>query len=223
MTRLTDHRPNVGSIITTCALAFVLSAWPAAAAVVVRSVDIVDGEVKTVDLDKKAVTNKKLANNAVDGTKVDESTLGIVPNADQLDGRESSSFVAGAGRIVSGRTSVSRGSMGAIFGSTLANEIGFNVAYQCPGGSPTVPGKIEFRNKSGTAWKVWYQDGGDDPVFIEVPANGTTEFAADQEWHSVKFRIAQPTFDGPQATIFYSLTGQATSCKTNGLALLFNS
>ena len=37
--------------------------------------DIVNGEVKTVDLAKGAVTNKKFASNAVTGAKLDEGTL----------------------------------------------------------------------------------------------------------------------------------------------------
>lgn len=222
MNRLGTSRPNLRSIITTGALVSLLTAAPVAAALVVRSEHIVNGEVKTVDLADGAVINKKFASNSVNGAKLNESTLGIVPNANQLDGRDSTSFLAGTGRIVSGKTSISRGAMGAIFGGTLANEIGFNVAYQCPGGSPTVPGKIEFRNRTGAAWEVWYQDGGDDPVFVQVAANATTEFAADQQWHSVKLRVARQAFAGAQATVFYSLIGEATTCKTAGLAMLFN-
>jgi hypothetical protein len=213
---------NLGSIITTGIVVTLLTAGPAVAALAVYSKNIVDGQVKTVDLADKAVTTAKIAGNAVTGAKVDESTLGIVPNSDQLDGRDSTSFLAGPGRIVSGRTTVSRGAIGALFSLATADQIGFNVAYQCPGGSPSVLGKIEFRNKSGAAWDVWYQDGGDDPVFVEVPANTKTEFAAYQETHSVKFRITRQTFSGAQATVFYSLTGEATTCKTAGLAMLSN-
>ena len=218
---LSISRPNLSSILTTCALVTALAAGPVAAATVVRSVDIVDGEVKTVDLAKGAVTNKKFAANAVNGAVVNEGTLGIVPNTDQLDRRDSASFVAGPGRIVAGRTSVSRGAIAAIFSSAIGAEIGFNVAYQCPGGSPSVPGMIQFRNRTGTPTEVWYQDGGDDPVFVQVAANGTTDFAANEQSHSVKLRITQwPS--NKQATVIYSLTGLATSCKTNGLAILAN-
>ena len=53
-------------------------------------------------------------------------------------------------------------------------------------------------------------------------ANATTEFAADQKWHSVNLRVARIRFAGAQATVLYSLTGEATSCKTAALATLFN-
>src|SRR6187551_1857978 len=122
---------NLISTITTIALVYALGAAPVAAAVVVRSVDIVDGEVKTVDLDTVAVTNKKLASNAVNGSKVDEGTLGIVPNADQLDGRDATSFVAGGARIVAASASIGRGAIAAAFSVAVGAELGFNVAYQC--------------------------------------------------------------------------------------------
>lgn len=206
--------------LLTCVVVFALGAVPVFAAVVVRSADIVDGEVKTPDLNKGAVTNKKLAANAVTGATLNESTLGIVPNADQLDGRDSATFLAGSGRIVSGRATVARGATGAVFSSTLASEVGFNVAYRCPGGSPSVSGAVELRNRSATAMEAWYQDGGDDPVFVQVGANATTQFAANEESHSVKLRLTRPSWDGTHVTVLFSLIGQPTNCKTAGFAIL---
>jgi hypothetical protein len=220
MTRLAIRRSNLGSIITTCALVAVMTAAPVAAALVVRSVDIVNGEVKTVDLANLAVTNKKFASNSVNGAKVNESTLGIVPNANLLDGRDSTSFLAGSGRIVAASTTISRGNLGAVFSYAVAGQIGFNIAYNCPTG--LVPPWIEFRDRSGQGWGVWFQDGGDDPVFGEVSANDIAVYQAFQETHSIKFRVARTTFSGPQATVLYSLTGGTTTCKAAALATLVN-
>jgi hypothetical protein len=46
-----------------------------------------------------AVTTNKLANDAVTGDKVNEATLGVVPNAAKLDGKAASSFASSAGGI----------------------------------------------------------------------------------------------------------------------------
>jgi hypothetical protein len=218
MTRLSIGRPKMISIITTCAVVAAMTAGPVAAALVVRSADIVNGEVKTVDLAASAVTSKKLASNAVNGAKLDESSLAIVPNADLLDGRDSASFLAGPGRVVAASTTISRGNLGAVFTSAVAGQIGFNIAYNCPTG--LVPPWIEFRDRSGLGWDVWFQDGGDDPSFGTVSADTTASYAAFQESHSIKFRIARGTFAGPQATIIYSLTGGLTTCKTAAFATL---
>ena len=205
------------SIITTAVLVSALMAAPVAAANTVRSINIVDGEVKTADLAKLAVTNKKFASNAVNGAKLDESTLGIVPNANLLDGRDSTSFVAGPGRIVAGRVSINRGAIGTIWSATFADGVGFNVAYQCPGGSPSVLGEIELRNKLSSAWDAWYQDGGDDPVYVHLNGLGTASFPAYQQFHSVKVQLVGPT---GRATVIFSVADALTTCKANGLALL---
>lgn len=205
------------SILTSVVLVSALTAAPVAAANTVRSVNIVDGEVKTADLGKAVVTNKKFASNAVNGAKLDESTLAIVPNANLLDGRDSASFLAGPGRIVAGRASINRGAIGAIFTAAFADEIGFNIAYQCPGGSPSVPGKMEFRNKRSSLWQVWYKDGGDDPVFVQVAALATNAFAADQQWHSVQLHLLGAA---GQATVIFSVADALATCKASGLAML---
>lgn len=211
---------RLSSVFTTCLVVGALMAAPVAAANTVRSINIVDGEVKTVDIAKAAVTNKKIASNAVNGAKLDESTLAIVPNADLLDGRDSTTFMAGPGRIVSGRASIGRGATGAIFTAAFADDIGFNVAYQCPGGSPPVSGEIELRNKSGTPWEVLYQDGGDAPVFAHVAGIATASFAANQQFHSVKLRLARTAFGGPQATVWFSVNDALTTCRAAGLAVV---
>ena len=207
---------NRMSIITTVALVSAMLAAPVAAANTVRSINIVDGEVKTPDLAKGAVTNKKFASNAVTGAKLDESTLGIVPNANNLDGMDSAVFLGGPGGIVAGKATLNRGATGTIWTATYADEVGFNLAYTCPGGSPSVPGKIEFRNKTGSFWDLWYQDGGDDPQFVHVAALATATFPADQQYHSVKIRAG----GAHQATIYFSVADALTTCKADGLAIL---
>ena len=58
----------------------------ATAVATIRSADIVDGQVKTQDLAKSAVTSKKVAHNALKGSDIKESSLGRVPEAASLHG-----------------------------------------------------------------------------------------------------------------------------------------
>jgi len=167
MKRWSIGRPSLGNIIVTVTLVTIFSAGSAAAALVVRSSNIVDGEVKTVDLANGAVTNAKIATNAVTGAKVDESTLGIVPNANLLDGRDSTSFVNGPGRVFSDDSSFSWGDGVYMFIYGLALDIGFNVLGRCG------DNKFFFTNMGSAVWDVWIRGDGGDPVYGQPGAAGT--------------------------------------------------
>src|SRR6187399_1807079 len=125
MNRWSIGRPILTNAIVIVAVVMIFGAGTVTAALVVRSTNIVDGEVKTADLANSAVTNPKIASNAVTGPKIDESTLGIVPNANLLDGKDSTAFVSGPGRVLSGNMPFSWGDGVYIFQSGLAYEIGF--------------------------------------------------------------------------------------------------
>jgi hypothetical protein len=58
----------------------------------IRSADIVDGQVKNQDLAANSVGNKKIQDNSVIGADINESTLGIVPNAARLNGMPLDAF-----------------------------------------------------------------------------------------------------------------------------------
>jgi hypothetical protein len=157
----------MSNALVTVILVTIFSAGSAVAALTVRSVDIVDGEVKTVDLANGAVTNVKLAANAVTGAKVDESTLGIVPNANLLDGKDSTAFVTGPGRFLSDESSFSWGDGVYLFDTTRASQVGFNVAARCADSS------FDFNNWMSTPWDVWIRIDGGDPVFGQAGPAGT--------------------------------------------------
>src|SRR3954454_17721984 len=75
----------------------------------VQSADIKDANLTTVDIRSNAVTTGKILDNDVrsadvldnslTGADVNEATLGKVPDADTLDGVDSSGFVRGSGSI----------------------------------------------------------------------------------------------------------------------------
>ncbi len=103
--RVSDHiRRNIyGLIAIFIALGGVSWAATTAPRNSVVSKSIKNGEVKNVDLGVDAVDSSKvldgsltgadLENNTVTGTQVDESTFGIVPNADKLDNIDSTGFI----------------------------------------------------------------------------------------------------------------------------------
>jgi hypothetical protein len=106
--------------------------------------------VSTAKLANGAVTGPKVADGAVTGPKVDESTLGIVPNADLIDGVDSGDLMRGAGRAraVSG-TDAPSGSPSAPFN---LDDGQFTLACQNPA---SVGSDFTFTNTSGSTANVW--------------------------------------------------------------------
>jgi len=95
------RRPSYANVTATIALVVALCGGAYAAGIGrndVKSKNIAPKAVKSSDLASKAVKTKKIGNDAVTGDKVSEATLGTVPNADALDGLDSSAFVRGSGR-----------------------------------------------------------------------------------------------------------------------------
>ena len=137
------------------ALFVALGGTSAYAANTIFSTDIVDGEVKTADLADAGVTRNKIASgavtlgkvgaNAVDSTKVVdnslrgddllESSLNKVPNADKLDGLDSSAFTSPACSSQSGAVKgFARVDANGSF-STEFTTAGVQFAYNCSGGT----------------------------------------------------------------------------------------
>jgi hypothetical protein len=95
------------NVLSVIAVVFALGGTSAYAANSVFSADIVDGEVKTVDLGAAAVTNNKLADNAVGGGKVvNDSLTGADINESTLD------LPAATGGITTNRIAVPHGPAG---------------------------------------------------------------------------------------------------------------
>lgn len=65
--------------------------------------DIKDATIGAVDLAGNSVTSAKVADNSLTGADINESTLGKVPDADKLDGIDSTGFIQGRGSVLSNR------------------------------------------------------------------------------------------------------------------------
>lgn len=199
-------RSIVSNIFVAVALAAIFGTGTAAAALVVRSSNIVDGEVKTADLANGAVTTNKIAANAVTGAKVDESSLGIVPNADTLDGRDSTAFVAGPGRVISGWNSYSHGDGVYIFLGQVGYEVGFNISTRCSDDT------FYLTSYASVPWDVWYRHNGDQPVYKQLAAGATYITDEADVPHLITIHLFQPA-TGRQAMLEYAVYESAPTAE----------
>ena len=111
---------------------------------------LVAGAVTAAKLANASVTGPKLADGSVTGPKVDESTLGIVPNADLIDGVDSGDLMRGSGRARAVRgTDAPSASPSAPF--VLGDgELTLDCNNPASAGSDFV-----FKNTSGSTADVW--------------------------------------------------------------------
>jgi hypothetical protein len=93
------RRPSSAMVVAMIALFIALGPAAYAAANTVFSTDIVDGEVKNPDIAVNAVGSGKVIDNSLKGIDVLESSLTKVPNADRLDGLDSTGFIQGKGNV----------------------------------------------------------------------------------------------------------------------------
>jgi hypothetical protein len=92
MDRIKRARPSPAMVVALISL-FVALSGVAYAANTVGSSDVIDNSLLSQDLkDGSAVKSADVVNDTLTGTDVAESTLGKVPNADKLDGLDSSAF-----------------------------------------------------------------------------------------------------------------------------------
>jgi hypothetical protein len=68
-----------------------------------RSADVSDNSLAAGDLAPSSVNTSEVADNSLGGADVLESSLGKVPDADKLDGIDSTGFVQGRGTLLSNR------------------------------------------------------------------------------------------------------------------------
>ena len=84
--------PSPAMVVAVVAL-MAATAGGTAYALTVTSADIVDGTIRNVDIRNRTITRGKVVLNTLTGAEIRESTLGIVPNADRLDGFHASQLV----------------------------------------------------------------------------------------------------------------------------------
>ncbi len=100
MFKLSPHLPSHATVVAYLAL-FLAMSGTAYAAATIDSTDVVDESIKSVDLKNGgAVKSEDVVNESLSGQDIKEGTLTKVPNADLLDGKDSTDFaLAGDVRV----------------------------------------------------------------------------------------------------------------------------
>jgi hypothetical protein len=177
-------RLSYANVMSTVAVFMVLGGGAYAAATVGTG-QIKNNSVRTQDVRNGNLRGRDLRRNTLGGRQVKESALGRVPNADNLDGRDSSAFVA-------------NDNIGIFDGAE--NPIGasgftFSVAF-CPAGQRVISGGGNVDTNAGgiflseatdsrNAWFVFGEDldGGGGTVQAQAlcaPGGGATSAASDR-------------------------------------------
>ncbi len=98
MRRLRSYRPSHTTVVAYLSLFLVLTggtAFALSGSNTVFSDDITDGEVKNPDIAQNSIGGGKVVNGSLGGLDVNESSLGKVPDADRVDGLDSTVFLRG--------------------------------------------------------------------------------------------------------------------------------
>lgn len=178
MRGLLRHRPSYASVVATIALFVALGGGAYALGLkrnAVRSKNIAPGAVKTSDLAKKAVKGAKVAPDAIGGAQVNEATLGMVPNADLLDGIDSAALLRGSGREYTVPLADTTDGSGS---ASVPLDIGGTLTFNCRNPA-SVPSEFTFANGTGATAEVWtdkVQEGFPPATTIShstVPPGGT--------------------------------------------------
>jgi hypothetical protein len=123
-------RINVLATATFLLIACTGSAVAAVPKNAVGTKQLKNGAVTTKKLKKQAVTAQKVKKNTLTGTQIKESSLGIVPNADTLDGLHATAFAL-AGSPPSGQA-------GGVLSGTFPNPTLSLSGGPCPNGQALV-------------------------------------------------------------------------------------
>jgi hypothetical protein len=219
---------TLGWLLATTVLLVVAVTGTAVATATITTADIVNGAVTNPKLANNAVSNTKIANGAVTGAKIaansvtgaqiDESTLAKVPNANKLDGLDSTAFAGGPGRIISNGFAISRSSTGNAYPGDQASAIGYNISFDCPVTPGT--GDLKFINTSGSSLDLWYSvDGGSSIHKFVNDSNTVTLGNITDDLHDVTIDM-----DGVQSfklgTIHWFVKSDTNYCTAYAMSVL---
>lgn len=175
-------RPSHPTVVAYIALSFAMSGTAYAAATI-GSGDVIDESLKSVDLKNGAavksedVVNDTVLGGGLVGRDIKESTLAKVPDADKLDGKDSTAFMPSTARFVDrGWLAESADQMGfdardVPAGETQLYAFGVRnlaIHYQCPANPATTNG-IATIDIDGYAGNLFIDNGGENPDYVRVP------------------------------------------------------
>ena len=184
--------PSPAMVVALLAL-FVALGGSATSAVLITSADIRNGTIRGIDVRNGALGGPDVRNNSLRGADVRESTLTKVPNANSLDGLDSTRFFPGPnlprGKTIRGvyrlqgndqGTGADADSVVSPFGHTLASpptvhyiEVGESPPTPCPGTVATpraAPGHLCIHED--------FRQGAPIPAIPDVTRYGVPLFSA---------------------------------------------
>jgi hypothetical protein len=173
----------------------------------VRGSDVKSRQIAARHLKARAVTRSKLAagavgesalaNDAATGSKVDEATLGTVPNADRVDGIDSAELLRGRGR-----THAVRGvdEIGGSASAPMALDIGGNLTLTC--NNPASVGSIfTFTNTSGATADVWI-----DKIQEGFPPPTTIDYQSVADDATATLNVSGPVVSSGEASFRFTIS-----------------
>jgi hypothetical protein len=162
MRSISLRRPSASMIVASVALFAALGGSSYAAAKITGK-EIANHTIRGVDVKKRSLGPSTLKLDSVGGAQIDETSLDTVPNADKLDGIDSTGFLKSGQRLFEGTAdTVDNFSSG----QPLVELNGV------PAGSYLVTAKLTYDDDSGSVTS--------ETCTLEVPgANDSTEFYTD--------------------------------------------
>lgn len=157
----------------------VATSGTAYAAATIGSADVVNESLQSVDLKNgAAVRGEDVVNETVAGRDIKESSLAKVPDADKLDGQDSSVFAQNTSVVHRGWLAESRARLGfdaidvpagetQLFAFAVGN---MGIHYQCPADPTTTNGVATIDISTGG--NLFIDSGGDNPDYVQVPSAG---------------------------------------------------
>ena len=137
---------------------------------------IAAGNVTTPDLAVSAVTGSKVLSDTLTGLDVFEASLGKVPDADKLDGRDSAQFIQGRGKVDGQAAGLDPGAW-LLLGPPLHDFL--ELSYKCPNGSPAATnGHLVIQNRSGHLANVFLESGEPNPTYRQMADDEVWEVGA---------------------------------------------
>jgi hypothetical protein len=133
---------------------------------------IANGGVTNARLAPGSVTGNKVVDGSLKGADIDESTLGIVPNADTIDGLDSSAFVRGPGSLRESSSDLPPDAAPHVF----LDEPAFFLYYYCPE-TLTENGQFGIGNHLDEPMDVFWDNGSGNPEYFSLAAETSTVHA----------------------------------------------
>lgn len=229
------HRPHIPSHTTVAAylsLFLVMGGGAAYAANAIGSEDVINESLTSADLKNgAAVKSEDVANDSVTGgglrgPDILESTLGKVPNADKLDGKDSEDFMPSDSIFVTpgwnsqtGRTGFD--SYDVYAGETQIGVFGVDdliIHYKCPAHPMESNGTAQI-DVSARGY-LFVDNGGDNPNYYEVPSSGlSVVLPTAPTGEALTIQMNAPTGDAPEelyTILFFSVHDPGLSGVNDG-------